>query len=189
LQFYAKSHLVPLGEFVPAEFRWVVNTLRIPLSDFNAGTRGQPMRAAGELIGLTVCYEDAFGEELITQLPQASLLANLSNVAWFGDSLAPGQHLQISRMRAQESGRYMLRATNTGVTAIIDERGVVQAQLPMFTEGVLQGKAQPFADATPYVRLGNPAVLVACLLMVLAAVMLSLGRFRGRRSKNPVSTA
>ena len=173
-QIYAKSHLVPLGEFVPGEFKWILGTLRIPLSDFSAGTHPRPIRAAGERVGITVCYEDAFGEELIAQLPEASLLANLSNVAWFGDSLAPGQHLQISRMRALETGRTMLRATNTGVTAIIDERGKVIAQLPQFTEGILHASAQPHVGTTPYVRMGNRAVLAACALLLLAALIFAL---------------
>ena len=178
LQFYAKSHLVPLGEFVPPEFKWILGTLRIPLSDFSAGTHPKPMRAAGELVGITVCYEDAFGEELIAQLPEATLLANLSNVAWFGDSLAPQQHLQISRMRALETGRTMLRATNTGVTALIDERGKVIAQLPQFSEGVLHARAQPHGGTTPYVRVGNRAVLAACALALLAALFFVLWQRR-----------
>lgn len=176
LQFYAKSHLVPLGEFIPPEFQWIVSVLRIPLSDFSRGILPRPLLAAGERVGITVCYEDAFGEELIAQLPEATLLANLSNVAWFGDSLAPGQHLQISRMRSVETGRYMLRATNTGVTAIIDERGTVNAQLPGFSEGVLHGMAQPFANATPYVIVGNFLMLVLCVMSLAAALLFSLKR-------------
>ncbi len=188
LQFYAKSHLVPLGEFVPPEFKWILGTLHIPLSDFSMGTDPRPMRAAGVPIGITVCYEDAFGEELIAQLPEAALLANLSNVAWFGDSLAPGQHLQISRMRAIETGRPMLRATNTGVTAIIDQRGSVLAQLPQFTEGVLHATAQPQVGITPYVRVGNSAVLAACLLSLLLALVYAL-RQRHFARKRPTLTA
>jgi apolipoprotein N-acyltransferase len=183
LQFFAKRHLVPLGEFVPPEFGWIVSVLHIPLSDFSRGPVQRPLLAAGERIAITICYEDAFGEELIGQLPEATLLANLSNVAWFGDSLAPEQHLEISRMRAIESGRYMLRATNTGVTAIIDERGRVAGRLPQFTEAVLEGSAQPFSGATPYVRLGNTPVLGACALALLAAVLLALFPFGAYRRK------
>ncbi|MCC6473730.1 MAG: apolipoprotein N-acyltransferase [Burkholderiales bacterium] len=179
LQFYAKSHLVPLGEFVPAEFRWIVSWLRIPLSDFSRGGAQAPVEAAGEPIALSVCYEDAFGEELARQLPRASVLANLSNVAWFGDSLAPGQHLQISRMRSIETGRAMIRATNTGVTAIIDARGRMLARLPGFTEGVLAGSVQPRQGATPYVRTGNAPVLVLCALALAAALAAALGGRKG----------
>ena len=102
----------------------------------------------------------------------------MSNVAWFGDSLAPAQHLRIARMRSLETGRYMLRATNTGVTAIVDPRGAVAGRLPSFTEGVLEGSVQGYAGATPYIRLGNAPVLVGAALM--AAVALGLTR-RGAR--------
>ena len=186
LQFYAKSHLVPLGEFVPPELRWITSVLTIPLADFSrGGARQRPLRAAGERIAITICYEDAFGEELIGQLPEASVLANLSNVAWFGDSLAPEQHLQISRLRAIETGRYMIRATNTGVTAIIDHRGRVVAQLAQFSEGVLEGNAQPRSGATPYVRWGNTPILAGCALAVAVALLLALWprRWRGVRNR------
>ena len=183
-QFYAKRHLVPLGEFVPAEFAWIVSLMQIPMSDFSRGGDTQaPMRAAGVKIALTVCYEDAFGEELIAQLPEATVLANLSNVAWFGDSLAPDQHLQISRMRSIETGRPMVRATNTGATAAIDERGRVIARLPSFTEGVLHAKVQPFAGTTPYVRHGNAPALAAAAVLALATLLFALAhRRRGRQS-------
>ena len=183
-QHYSKVHLVPLGEFVPAEFGWIVSVLRIPLSDFDRGSeRQRPLRAGGARIAVNICYEDAFGEEIIGQLPEATLLANVSNVAWFGDSLAPSQHLQISRMRALETGRTMLRATNTGVTAIIDQRGAVVARLPGFTEAVLQGQAQQFSGATPYTRLGNLPVLALASLLLLMVLGLTLrGNAGGRVS-------
>lgn len=180
-RFYAKRHLVPFGEFVPHEFRWFVSMMQIPLSDFSPGGRQAPVPVAGELIGLSVCYEDAFGNELIEQLPQATLLVNVSNVAWFGDSLAPDQHLQISRMRALESGRWMLRSTNTGATAAIDHRGALASRLAPFTEGVLYASAQPRSGATPYVRTGDLPVIVLAALMALAAVALALGG-RARQS-------
>src|SRR5262249_28022396 len=134
-QRYDKAHLVPFGEFVPNGFHWAVNTLTIPMSDFSLGRADpRPLALAGQRVAPNICWEDAFGEEIIRQLPEATLLVNVSNVAWFGDSLAPSQHLQISRIRAIETGRFMLRATNTGVTAIIDPRGAVVARLPQFTE-------------------------------------------------------
>jgi apolipoprotein N-acyltransferase len=170
-QRYDKSHLVPFGEFVPPGFGWIVKTLSIPLSDFSPGPRNpRPLALSGQLVAPNICYEDAFGEEIIRQLPQATLLVNVSNVAWFGDSLAPSQHLQISRMRALETGRTMLRATNTGVTAIIDPRGKLVASLPQFTEGVLRGEARGYGGASPYVRAGNYPIVLACvaLLAVLA---------------------
>lgn len=172
-QTYSKTHLVPFGEFIPAGFGWILNVLQIPLSDFSRGAQAQrPLMLAGRpdlKVAVNICYEDAFGEEIARQLPEATLLANVSNVAWFGDSLAPDQHLQISQMRAIETGRYMLRATNSGVTAIIDERGRVTARLPKFAEGLLQGSAQPFSGATPFVRWGDVLVIMLCVAMLLAA--------------------
>ena len=126
------------------------------------------MRIAGQRVAVNICYEDAFGEEIIRALPEATLLVNLSNVAWFGDSLAPAQHLQIARMRALESGRMMLRATNTGMTAIIGVDGSVQAMLQPFTRGALVGEVRGYTGTTPFVRWGNwPVVLLALLLMAL----------------------
>src|SRR5262249_10904453 len=151
---------VPFGEFVPPGFRWIVDTVAFPLADFSRGPeRPHPLALAGERVAPDICYEDAFGDEIVRQLPAATLLVNASNVAWFGDSLAPPQHLQMSRMRALESGRYMLRATNTGITAVIDHRGRVRAQLPQFVEGVLQADAQGYSGATPYVRWANAPIV------------------------------
>ncbi len=107
------------------------------------------MNIAGQRVAVNICYEDVFGEEIIQQLPQATLLANVSNDAWFGRSIGPRQHLQISQMRALETGRYMLRATNTGVTAIINERGVVLQEAEVFTTTALHGMAQGYTGATP----------------------------------------
>ena len=124
------------------------------------------MSIAGQKVAVNICYEDAFGEEIIRALPAATLLVNLSNVAWFGDSLAPAQHLQIAQMRALESGRMMLRATNTGMTAIIGADGQVRDVLKPFTRAALRGEVQAYAGATPYVRAGNwPAIVLALLLI------------------------
>ena len=172
-QRYDKAHLVPFGEFVPYGFHWIVNTVAIPMSDFSLGRSDPtPLALAGQRVAPNICWEDAFGEEIIRQLPEATLLVNVSNVAWFGDSLAPSQHLQISRMRAIETGRTMLRATNTGITAIVDPHGKILARLPQFTEGVLTGEAQGYAGATPYVRSGNIPIVLACLVFVVALVAL-----------------
>ena len=170
-QRYDKSHLVPFGEFVPPGFGWIVKTFAIPLTDFSLGPENpKPLALAGQLVAPNICWEDAFGEEIIRQLPQATLLANVSNVAWFGDSLAPAQHLQISRMRALETGRTMLRATNTGVTAIIDPRGRVVARLPQFTEGILTGEVQGYVGASPYVKSGNTPIVLVCVVLLGALV-------------------
>ena len=172
-QRYRKSHLVPFGEIIPARavFGWVLHVLHIPLSDFSRGSPDQrPLELAGERVAFNICYEDAFGEEIIRQLPEATLLANVSNVAWFGDSIAPHQHLQIARMRAIETGRVMLRATNTGMTAAIDADGRVIAQAAPFTTAVVTATVQGRAGATPYVRWGNAAFLLLAALMLLPAL-------------------
>ena len=184
-QIYAKSHLVPFGEFIPPGFGWVIAILKIPLSDFSpGGTDQRPLAVAGQRVAVNICYEDAFGEEIIQQLPEATLLANVSNVAWFGDSLAPAQHLRISRMRALETGRWMLRATNTGVTAIVDSRGDVIARLPTFTEGVLNGKAQGRSGATPYVLAGNYPIVILSLLCIGAGIFSAQRRRMRSQSRN-----
>jgi apolipoprotein N-acyltransferase len=171
-QFYDKHHLVPFGEFIPPGFTWVLNLLHIPLSDFSRGdSRQAPLSLAGQEIAVNICYEDAFGEEIIRALPRATLLVNVSNDAWFGDGLAARQHRQISQMRALETGRMMLRATNTGSTAIIDTKGRVVSELRLFQRGVLEGQAQGYAGATPYVRWGNlPAISLAMLLVLAVSV-------------------
>ena len=167
-QTYDKSHLVPFGEFIPFGFQWFVDLMRMPLGNFTSGGTAQtPMRVADQHIAVNICYEDLFGEEIIRQLPQATLLLNISNVGWFGDSLAPHQHLQASRMRAIETGRVMLRATNTGATAVIDAHGHITHALPFFTEGALAASVQGRTGATPYVRTGNWVVIGFCLLALI----------------------
>jgi apolipoprotein N-acyltransferase len=170
-QSYRKFHLVPFGEYIPLRplLAWVMDLIQIPLSDFARGARvQQPMRVAGQRIAVDICYEDVFGEEIIGQLPQATMLVNLSNDAWFGRSIGPEQHLQIAQTRALEAGRYMLRATNTGVTAIIDQRGEVIQRAPQFVATTLRGQAQGYTGATPYVRFGNMAALICAALMLAA---------------------
>lgn len=177
-QLYRKHHLVPFGEYLPLRplFGWVLNYLHIPLSDFSRGPKYQPpMSVAGQKVAVNICYEDVFGEEIIRQLPEATLLVNLSNDAWFGKSIGPQQHLQIAQMRALETGRYMLRATNTGVTAIINEKGVVLARAREFTTMSLDGYAQGYTGATPYVRWGNKFVLAILFSIVIISI------YRGRR--------
>ena len=167
---YAKIHLVPFGEFVPPGFAWFFGLVNIPISNFSAGTRQQqPLEIADQRVMPNICYEDLFGEELLAALSDATLLVNLSNTAWFGDSLAQPQHLQIARMRALETGRMILRATNTDMTAAIAPDGGVIATLPPFTSGALKVAAQGYSGLTPFGRLGNAmAVLAACLAVAMA---------------------
>lgn len=177
---YAKRHLVPFGEFMPLK-RWLgplIQWLQIPMSDFTPGDSARPLlRVAGYWAGISICYEDAFGEEVIEALPQAAFLVNASNDAWFGDSLAPSQHLEIARMRALESGRYLLRSTNTGISALIDPKGKVRDFSPAFQQHVLSGEIIPMQGATPYVRIGNwGVVLFSCFLLLIVFIK---GRHRG----------
>ena len=169
---YRKSHLVPFGEFIPFKmlFGWIYRDwLNMPLSDLSRGSiHQQPMPVAGEKVAVNICYEDVFGEEIIRQLPAATLLVNVSNDAWYGDSYAADQHLQFSQARALETGRMMLRATNTGATAIIDQRGHVIAHAPHFVSTSLDGKAQGYSGSTPYVIWGNwPFIILSLAALIL----------------------
>lgn len=173
-QRYSKRHLVPFGEFIPWGFRWFVERMAIPIGDQERGPKYQPpMSLAGQRIAVNICYEDLFGAEIIDAWTDPgnapTLLLNLSNLAWFDDSIALAQHLQISRLRALETGRPMLRATNTGATAIVDARGRVVAQLPFNTEGALDGEVRGYAGTTPYVRFGDWPALAAIALLALAS--------------------
>ena len=167
---YRKHHLVPFGEFIPPGFRWFVEAMRIPMGDFDRGKPDQPpLPAGGMRWGVAICYEDIFGEELIRQLPSAQAFVVVSNDAWFGESLAADQHLQSSQARALETGRWVVRATNTGASAAIDPRGRVQSRLAPFTAATLGAEVTPRDGLTPYARLGNaPAVLLALGLLVVA---------------------
>lgn len=178
---YAKRHLVPFGEYIPPGFSWFFELVRIPMSNFSAGPAVQaPLLIGGQSIAPNICYEDLFGEEILTSLPAATLLINLSNTAWFGDSLAQPQHLQIARMRAMETGRMMLRATNTGITAAIAPDGRVLGQLPAFTAGALRIEAQGYTGLTPYSRWGNALALLLAICAVLPAL---LRAYRQRKSR------
>lgn len=169
---YAKTHLVPFGEYVPPGFSWFFDLVNIPMSDFSAGPAHQPPLAiAGQLVGPNICYEDLFGEEVIRALPQATLLINVSNTAWFGHSLAQPQHLQIAQMRAMETGRPMLRATNTGMTAAIAPDGSVLAVLPAFVRDALTVTVRGYRGATPYVVIGNAGALLLALFALLPALI------------------
>lgn len=175
---YDKHHLVPFGEFIPPLFKWFVRMMNIPLGDFDRGSVGQPsFEWAGQRLAPNICYEDLFGEELGARFAEPALaptiFVNLSNIAWFGNTVAIDQHLQISRMRALEFARPMVRATNTGATAIIDAQGRVTHALPRHTRGVLEGQVQGAQGLTPYAlwvsRLGLWPWLALGVFTLLAA--------------------
>jgi apolipoprotein N-acyltransferase len=176
-QRYAKQHLVPFGEYSPPLFGWFYNIANIPMSDQTSGGANQPPLAlGGQRIAVNICYEDLFGRELIRSLPEATLMLNMSNLAWYGQSLAQPQHLQIARVRALETGRPMLRATNTGMTALVQPDGQVAAVLPQFERGVLRVDVQGYQGATPYARWGDWAAMAFAAVSILAAI-----RWRRRR--------
>ena len=170
--WYYKRHLVPFGEYfpVPAFVRSWMRLLSLPYDDITPGAARQPvLSAAGQKLGLTICYEDAFGSRQLNVLREATLLINVTNNAWYGDSTAPHQHLQIARMRALEAGRYLIRAANDGITAVIGPHGEIVTRLPQFQEAVLRAEVRPLTGLTPYARFGNyPVVVGAGLLLALA---------------------
>ncbi|WP_324397044.1 apolipoprotein N-acyltransferase [Hydrogenophaga sp.] len=187
---YDKHHLVPFGEFIPPLFRWFTQLMNIPLGDFDRGPLAQtPWSFAGQRIAPNICYEDLFGEELAagfldaTQAP--TVLVNLSNIGWFGDTVAIDQHLHISRLRAMELGRPMLRATNTGATAVIDHTGGVTHFLPRLTRGRLEAQVQGREGLTPYARWASRWGLWPLWLgcMGVAAAVVLAGRTGSRRHK------
>ncbi|MDR6420138.1 apolipoprotein N-acyltransferase [Paraburkholderia phenoliruptrix] len=168
---YDKHHLVPFGEFVPWGFRWFVNLMNIPLGDFARGGPVQkPFVVHNQPVAVDICYEDIFGEEIARTIREsetpAGVLVNSTNLAWFGDTIALDQHLQIARMRSLETGRPMLRATNTGMTAAIDANGKVLGKLTPYTIGSLDVTVQGTAGRTPYVTSGNNTVLAVSLLLL-----------------------
>ncbi|MDS4040187.1 MAG: apolipoprotein N-acyltransferase [Candidatus Competibacter sp.] len=179
LGFYHKRRLLAFGEYLPLRslFMFFRDWVTIPMADFTPGDRDQPLlRAGGQPVGVSICFEAVFGGEIRLALPEATWLINVSNDAWFKDSTAPHQHLQIARMRALEVGRYMARATNTGVSAIIDDRGRILARGPQFQEKVIRGQIQPLRGLTPYARFGDFPVLI------LMVPLLAFGLFLPRRA-------
>ncbi len=170
-QFYVKRHLVPFGEYfpVPQFAREWLRLLDLPYTDLRSGVPDQPLlEVGGELVAVTICYEDVFGAEQLPFFPAASLIVNVSNDAWFGDSISADQHLQIARMRAAEVGRYVLRSTNTGISAVIDPYGRIVKRAPQFEPALLTDTVQGFTGSTPYVSWGNyPVIIFAFIVLVL----------------------
>jgi apolipoprotein N-acyltransferase len=173
-EIYRKRQLVPFGEYfpVPAFVRSWMRLMNLPYTDFAPGRADPPpMAVAGANIAPTICYEDAFGAQQRVFFPAATLLVNVSNDAWFGDTRAPHQHLQIARMRAMETGRWMLRATNNGVSAVIDPRGRVTQRSRQFVPEIITADVTPMQGMTPWLRFGDgPLAGLAFGLILLAAL-------------------
>lgn len=182
LPYYAKNHLVPFGEYIPLPrlLGWLYLWMDMPLAGFSKGGSAQmPLQLANQRVAFNICYEDGFGDELIAAARQASMLANISNMAWYGHSHAMQQHLQQSQARALETGRYMVRATNTGMTAIINPKGKIVAQLDPDIAAVLEGNIQGYQGNTPYMYIGSSwPMAIICLLLV--SIVWLYGRFRVR---------
>ncbi len=183
---YDKQHLVPFGEFIPWGFRWFVDLMNMPLGDFARGPLDAPSFAVrGERVAPNICYEDLFGEELAVRFRDPAraptMFANVSNIAWFGESTAIAQHLQISRMRTLELQRPMLRATNTGATVVIDHRGRLTHELAPHRRGVLEGQVQGRRGVTPFAAWAARWGLMPLLAGALAVVALALWHARRRR--------
>ena len=186
---YDKHHLVPFGEFVPTGFHWFTALMNIPLGDFNRGVKTAPSFEVGdERVAPNICYEDLFGEELASRfVPEATaptILANISNIGWFGQTIAVEQHLRISRMRSLELQRPMIRATNTGATAVIDHHGTVRQALPPFSRGILEGTVEGRQGLTPFTEWAGRFDLWPLWAAALAT-LLGAGRWRMRAGPRP----
>ena len=180
---YHKRRLLPFGEYLPLRgfFLFFRDWVDLPMADFTPGGLEQPLfRAGGQPVGLSICFEAVFGREIRRALPEATWLINLSNDAWFKDSTAPHQHLQIARMRALEVGRYLARATNTGISAIIDERGQIRVRGPQFQAEVIRGDVQPLRGLTPYARFGEGPVVALLIALGVLGLLAGQRRRKGR---------
>lgn len=169
-RMYRKKHLLPFGEYLPWQpvSGFILNSLAIKLGDFTPGAIDQPLLTAGGYPFITsICYEDAFGDAGLRGLADAAYLVNVTNDGWFGNSIEPHQHLQIARMRAMETGRFLLRATNTGVTAVVAPDGKIVSQAPQFTATVLTDMIIPMGGMTPYARSGDKPVIYGMVLALL----------------------
>jgi apolipoprotein N-acyltransferase len=173
-RFYNKHHLVPFGEYLPLR-KILYHPLRIfniPISNFSSGKYDEKnLQTSKGNFGMSICYEDAYGNEVRRSMPDANILINVSNDAWFGNSMAPHQHLQIARMRAIENGRYFLSATNNGISAIIDNRGKIISRSPQFEKHVLNSNVALFTGATPYSEHGNMPLLIFFVLFILIYII------------------
>lgn len=179
VDLYSKRHLVPLGEYIPLlkYFRWLSKWMNIPYDNLSSGDEDGLLNIGKHRAQMSICYEDAFGEEMINDLPEADYLINVTNDGWFSGSLEPHQHMQIARFRALEAGRYLLRATNTGISGIVNQRGQILRTMPAYEQGVVTGEMMVLSGTTPYVKYGNYLVVTSSfLLLLLSSVFVFIRR-------------
>lgn len=175
--FYRKVHLVPFGEFLPFKvlLQWLLDYLHIPMSDFSAYQSSQdPVVVKGVNLGVSICYEDAFANVIRASLPKADLLVNVSEDAWFGNSLAPHQRLQMAQMRAIENGRTLVRVSNNGLSAVINHKGEIKQIAPQFQTSIVDAQVEIRAGVTPFSLWGHKLVLSLTGLLLLVALMIKL---------------
>ncbi len=167
-EIYSKQHLVPFGEYIPllGYLRWLNQWMQIPSDNLNAGTGVTTLQLSDNIAQLSICYEDAYANETLKGLPQANMLINVSNDGWFTGSIEPYQHMEIARMRAIETGRYLLRATNIGVSGIVNTKGELIATAPPYSTQVITHQVQPFTGSTPFIRWGNWGIIVIISLLL-----------------------
>ena len=190
-QMYKKNHLLPFGEYLPLQpfSGWVLDTIGVRLGSFTAGGEKQPLLSAGWYpFATSICYEDAFASEVLPHLPEAAYLVNVTNDAWFGHSLEPYQHMQIARMRALESGRYLARSTNTGLTGFVAPNGKIIKQAPLFEPYSLTHKITPMGGMTPYATLGDKIILAALFVLMLLVSLYLKFKFSSTQKTKNIST-
>ncbi len=170
---YKKNHLLPFGEYMPLQplSGYILSLLEIRLGNFLSGGPDQKLlKAGGYAFNTSICYEDAFGAEAIRGQPEAAFLVNVTNDAWFGNSIEPHQHMQIARMRALETGRYLLRATNTGLTGVVDPKGKIIKQAPLFETTSITADIYPMGNMTPYASIGDKVIIYSLLVITLILI-------------------
>jgi apolipoprotein N-acyltransferase len=184
---YKKNHLLPFGEYLPLQplSGWVLDLIGVRLGKFTPGGNQQSLlKAGGYPFATSICYEDAFASESIRTMPEAAYLVNVTNDAWFGNSFEPHQHMQIARMRALETGRYLARSTNTGVSAFVDPNGQIIKQAPLFKISTLTENIIPMSGMTPFARLGEGLIMliIMSLFIGLFIIRFSMTRHNKRQA-------
>jgi apolipoprotein N-acyltransferase len=169
--YYAKSHLVPYGEYMPMQWLgFLYNYLSLPMVGFSAGSSTQaPIQAGTQKLAFNICYENGFASELIKAASDSTLMVNLSDMVWFGNTIAMNQHLQLSQARAIENERYFIQVTNTSITAVIRPDGKIQAQIPAFARAILKDKVQGRTGHTPFEIVGNFIIISLCFIAIVVA--------------------